>query len=211
MSDLHDFHPHSFDIASTESDLDFYTHHQLTPLIDQGGYKVIEALYHTFIQKSDTILDLMCGSNSHIPATISYQNLIGIDIQEEALQQNHQLTKKILQDIHKNPVLPLDNDSIGYICLCSVIEYLRQPLFILKECYRVLKPSGRIIISFSTHFLATRTIALWQALDNADRQRFIKILLKRTNFTNLDQGEVHPPSDHPSWESSIYSIVASKI
>ena len=211
MTKLNDFHPHSFDIAGTENDLEYYTHHKPAPLIDQGGYKTIEALYHTLIQKGDTILDLMCGSNSHIPANVPYQDLIGIDIDNNALQQNHQLTKKILQDINQNLSLPLQDNSVDYICLCSVIEYLRNPFAILEECYRILKPQGRIIFSFSPRYLATRTIALWQALDNGERQRLIKILLKRSGFNNFDQGEVHPPDNQPLWKSSIYSVVASKI
>lgn len=210
MNTLHDFHPHAFDIASKESDAEYYARHRHTLMMDQGGYQAVKALYHTLMGKSDTIIDLMCGSQTPIPSDISYQNLIGIDINMHALQQNHQITQKILHDLNKDPILPLMNDSADHICLCSAVEYLRQPLLTFTECHRVLKPGGRMIISFSPHFLPTRATALWQALNNADRQKFVKILLDRTGFIKLDQGEVHPPADLPLWKDSIFSVTASK-
>ncbi|MDI2090906.1 class I SAM-dependent methyltransferase [Commensalibacter oyaizuii] len=210
MNHLQDFHPRSFDIADQENDYQYYTSRTIPPLMDQGGYKAIEALYHTLIQKSDTIVDLMCGSDSHLPNDIEYQHLIGIDLNEKALHENTRLTKKIIQDLYKNPQIPLQDNTADYICLCCVVEYLRNPIEIFSECYRILKPSGRIIISFSSHFLPLRATALWQALSNQDRQKLIKVFLQRTGFIHFDQGEVHPPADHPVWKDSIYSVIAQK-
>lgn len=210
MNILQDFHPRSFDIASNESDFHYYTHHFPLPLMDPGGYKAVEALYHTLIQESDTIVDLMCGSDSHLPNDIHYKNLIGIDINEKALQENHRLTKRIIQDIHKKTHLPLKENTVDYVCLCGVVEYLRTPLETLQECFRILKPAGRIIISFSPNLIAQRATALWQALDNDDRQKIIKVLLSRIGFVQFDQGEVHPPTNHPLWKESIYSVIAQK-
>lgn len=210
MNHLKDFHPRSFDIASNESDLQYFTKHSVPPMLDQGGYKAIEALYHTLIQESDTILDLMCGSNSHMPSDVTYKNLIGIDLNPQALKENNALTRKITQDINDKPELPLKDNSVDYICLCCVIEYLRHPFTTLEECLRILKPGGRIIISFSSQLLPLRATALWQALDNADRQKLVKVFLTRVGFVEADQGEVHPPEDQTVWKDSIYSVVARK-
>lgn len=210
MNTINDFHPRSFEIASTESDLDYYHKHPSPSLLDAGGQKAVEALYHTLIQESDIIVDLMCGLNSHIPTDIPYKNLIGIDINKQTLQQNQQLTQRIVQDLNDNPILPIQDDCVDFICLCAVMEYLRQPLQIFQECLRILKPAGRIVLSFSNKFLSTRTVALWQALENTDRQKLIKIFLNRAGFIHFDQGELHPPTNHPLWQASIYSVVASK-
>ncbi|CAI3956539.1 Ubiquinone/menaquinone biosynthesis C-methylase UbiE/MenG (UbiE) (PDB:4OBW) [Commensalibacter communis] len=210
MNHLKDFHPRSFDIASNESDLQYFTKHSVPPMLDQGGYKAIEALYHTLIQESDTILDLMCGSDSHMPSEVLCENLIGIDLNPQALKENSALTRKITQDINDKPELPLKDNSVDYICLCCVFEYLRHPFTTLEECLRVLKPGGRIIISFTSRFLPLRATALWQALENQDRQGLIKVLLTRAGFTDCDQGEVHPPEDQTVWKDPIYSVVARK-
>ncbi|CAI3954132.1 Ubiquinone/menaquinone biosynthesis C-methylase UbiE/MenG (UbiE) (PDB:4OBW) [Commensalibacter communis] len=210
MNHLKDFHPRSFDIASNESDLQYFTKHSVPPMLDQGGYKAIEALYHTLIQESDTILDLMCGSDSHMPSEVPCENLIGIDLNPQALKENSALTRKITQDINDKPELPLKDSSVDYICMCCVFEYLRHPFTTLEECLRVLKPGGRIIISFTSRFLPLRATALWQALENQDRQGLTKLLLTRTGFTDCDQGEVHPPEDQTVWKDPIYSVVARK-
>lgn len=43
--------------------------------------------------------------------------------------------------------LPFDSATFDKICCSLLISYLRRPAVFLKECHRLLKPEGRIVIS----------------------------------------------------------------
>lgn len=210
MSSLQNFHPRAFEIAGNDTDLAYYTAHPHLSLMDVGGYKAVETLYHTFLQEGDTILDLMCGRNSHLPNDIPFQKVIGLDISKEALQENPILTKQIVEDINQSPQIPLPDESINAICLCCTFEYLRKPQAIFKESFRILKPGGCILITFTDRFLPIRATALWQALNTEDRQRLIYLLLEEAGFVERDKGEVHPPTDHKIWKDTVYSVIGRK-
>ncbi len=48
--------------------------------------------------------------------------------------------------------LPYEDQSLDFINLCEVIEHVVDPAQVLREAYRVLKPDGRIYLSFPNRF-----------------------------------------------------------
>lgn len=52
-------------------------------------------------------------------------------------------------DLRTKTPLPFPNNSVNIIFTCHVLEHLTddQDLFLLKECYRILKPNGLLRIS----------------------------------------------------------------
>ncbi|MBT64412.1 MAG: hypothetical protein CML13_14515 [Puniceicoccaceae bacterium] len=50
-------------------------------------------------------------------------------------------------DASQEKLLPLADQSADRICCSLLISYLKDPVFLVKELYRVLKPDGRIILS----------------------------------------------------------------
>ena len=55
--------------------------------------------------------------------------------------------KIINQDFWENKVLPFDNDTFEAVTIFDVTEHLpANPIYLLKEMYRVLKPGGKIIL-----------------------------------------------------------------
>lgn len=50
-------------------------------------------------------------------------------------------------DENQTKLLPLAEQSIDAICCSLLISYLKDPIFLVRELYRVLKPGGRIILS----------------------------------------------------------------
>ena len=43
--------------------------------------------------------------------------------------------------------LPFDSQTFNKICCSLLVSYLNRPETFLKECYRILKPGGRIVVS----------------------------------------------------------------
>ncbi|MHB8276122.1 MAG: class I SAM-dependent methyltransferase [Candidatus Humimicrobiaceae bacterium] len=55
--------------------------------------------------------------------------------------------KIVNQDFWKNKVLPFENDTFEVATIFDVTEHLpANPVYLLKEIYRVLKPGGKIIL-----------------------------------------------------------------
>jgi 2-polyprenyl-3-methyl-5-hydroxy-6-metoxy-1,4-benzoquinol methylase len=97
-----------------------------------------------------TILDVGCGKG-HFLATLSshgYRNLSGIDIKDCL----------IFEDLKKNDVFqqvnvsfdrfPFSDNSQDLVVSIETFEHLENGFNFVRECARVLKPGGQLIISF---------------------------------------------------------------
>ena len=61
-----------------------------------------------------------------------------------------------------NRALPFDNDSFSCIYGLSVLEHLLNPCHYLKECHRLLRPGGKIVLltpNISTYFTVALLLA----------------------------------------------------
>ena len=77
------------------------------------------------------LLDLGCGDNFFIK---SFKNIYAVG-----------LDKKYGHDIEEN--LDYRNNYFDYITMLAVIEHLNDYEKVVRECYRILKPGGKLIIS----------------------------------------------------------------
>ncbi|WP_323991364.1 class I SAM-dependent methyltransferase [Nguyenibacter sp. L1] len=210
MTEMHGFHPAAFTVASAAPDAEFFAHRAPGPLLDPGARAAVTALYHTLIAEGADILDLMAGPHSHLPPDLPRGTVIGIGLDRAVMQDNVDLTHRIVQDLNEDPTLPLPDETMDVACLCDVVPYLRHPLVTLAEILRVLRPGGVAILTFSDRFLPQKAVALWQALDHDDRRRLLDMLLTRAGFSGIDSGEVQPPSDDPSWRDAVYAVTARR-
>ena len=93
-----------------------------------------------FMIERGVIVDLGCGRGDFLKG---FQKegfkVIGIDGEKSD-------DSDIIGGINlETDALPLDNNSVDVIFTKSVIEHIHNPEKMMKECYRVLKPGGRII------------------------------------------------------------------
>jgi ubiquinone/menaquinone biosynthesis C-methylase UbiE len=94
-------------------------------------------------------LDIGTG-NGYLPQVarphLKNVHITGTDFAENALAQASGLDKAVLNDIDRNG-LPFGNASFDFITCLEVIEHLIFPENALSEFARVLKPSGRVVIT----------------------------------------------------------------
>ena len=60
----------------------------------------------------------------------------------QELAANAQLTEWCVQNLNQNPQLPYADDSFDRAMIVVSIQYLTQPVDVLRSVFRVLKPGG---------------------------------------------------------------------
>jgi SAM-dependent methyltransferase len=104
------------------------------------------------------------------PKTMNKICATGISAME--LQFNDQLTggyKAVdLNSQGDTPTLPYPDASFDVVTCVVSIDYMINPIAVLKEVNRVLRPGGKLIISQSNRCFPTKAIAMWLRMN--DRQ-----------------------------------------
>jgi SAM-dependent methyltransferase len=147
----------------------FYSFPRLVNHVDDHFIRQLTELYRRELQENTKILDLMSSWVSHLPPEMKFSHIEGHGMNEEELKKNSRLNHYFVQNLNKNPQLPLDDQDFDAV-LCTVsVQYLQYPEAIFSEIARILKPNGVAIFSFSNRMFYQKAIAVWR--DSSDRQR----------------------------------------
>jgi len=121
--------------------------------------KVLEAR----IQSGYRVLDYGCGTGSY---SIIASELVGdgivhaLDIHPLAIERmNQKIAKRRIPNIrtvHSDCATGLEKSSIDVVLLYDTFHMLSDPVRVLNELYRVLRPEG--MISFSDHHMREEEI-----------------------------------------------------
>ncbi|MBF0856778.1 methyltransferase domain-containing protein [Gluconobacter oxydans] len=207
---LEGMHAAAFTRANSEPDTIFYAQRVPDSLMDMGARTAVTALYQTALPVGGAVLDLMAGALSHYPEEATFQRVVGLGISKSALDSNPVLGERVVQDLNEVTTLPFEDDSFDAVTLCDGLAYLTQPLAVLTEVVRVLKPGAPLILTFSDQFHAVKAVAIWQALEPADRVRLASVLMSRAGLAELDTGEVVPPEDLTAWRDTVHAVIGRK-
>lgn len=164
----------------------FYAEPRLVTHLDGTAIDNIVALYRRFLAPGMRVLDLMSSWVSHLPAEPDDLQVTGLGMNASELAQNPRLAERVVHDLNREPVLPFE-DRYFDAALCTVsVEYLTQPVAVLRELGRVLRPGAPAVITFSDRWFPTKAIALWSELHPFERMGLVLEHLRAAgNFTGL--------------------------
>lgn len=186
MTDELDLPPGAFDRIDEEADEEFYAPARLVYHIDDHAVAVLTEFYRTILPAGGTVLDLMSSWVSHLPPEMEYAEVIGHGMNEEELAANPRLTRRFTQNLNTEPTLPLADDSLDAATICVSIQYLRQPVAVLGELHRALRPGAPLVISFSNRCFWTKAVAVWRALGDSGHAALVRRYLTAAGFADIE-------------------------
>ncbi|MDO9425503.1 MAG: methyltransferase domain-containing protein [Methylobacterium sp.] len=186
MTDLPRLPPEAFAKQDRTPDALFYAQPRLVTHIDDAAINAVTDLYRTLLRPGGRILDLMSSWVSHLPAEVAYGAVIGHGLNAQELIANARLTQHFVQDLNADPILPLNDTSIDAALICVGVQYLQNPVAVLRQVARVLVPGAPVIITFSNRCFPTKAVAIWQALGGDDHARLIALYLQHAGFSAIE-------------------------
>ena len=112
----------------------------LEPLLRKFRIRMIRK----YLLDDAVLCDVGCGNGIFLQSISPYIKAgYGFDkkVVESSVGNIH--LKKVYLDNH----IPLDDGMADCVTLLAVFEHLDQPADLLRECHRIMKPGGRILIT----------------------------------------------------------------
>ena len=178
--------PGAFDKLDRDEDEIFYAPTRLVCHIDEGAIAALTGLYRTLLPAGGVLLDLMSSWVSHLPKDVEYAEVIGHGMNAEELTANPRLSRRFVQNLNRDTKLPLADASIDAAMICVSIQYLQQPVAVLREVARVLRPGGLVAISFSNRCFPTKAVQIWHHLGDDDHTRLVARYLLAAGFGQIE-------------------------
>lgn len=155
-----------FDRDDESSDAGFYRSPRLVTHIDDSAIRAVGELYAELgIDGSPgeptSVLDLMSSWVSHF--LVPPRNLTVLGMNRAELDANTAANHRVVQDLNVTASLPFDDDVFDAVTCCVSIDYLVQPIDVLAEAARVLKPGASVVITYSNRCFPSKAIHGWLA------------------------------------------------
>ena len=187
-----EFPPWAFAKRDAAPDPLFYASPRLVAHIDAAAIAAVTGLYRAVLPQGGAILDLMSSWISHLPEERSYAAVVGHGLNGTELAANPRLTRHFVQDLNADPSLPLEARSFDAATICVSVQYLQDPVAVLGEVARVLRPGAPVVVSVSNRCFPTKAVAIWTAIGADDRARLVGLYLRRAGFARIETHILRP-------------------
>lgn len=180
-----DLPPEAF-VREDESDDElFYAPPRLVTHIDDQAIAALTAFYGRVLKPGGQVLDLMSSWVSHLPADLPLGEVIGHGMNAEELAANPRLTRSFVQDLNRDPALPLAGDGLDAALCCVSVQYLTRPVEVFAEVRRALRPGAPFFVSYSNRCFWTKAVAAWRQLDLRGHAGLVHLYFARAGFSGV--------------------------
>ena len=187
-------------------DAEFYHHPRFVTHIDDAALAAVTQLYRDYFSSDAQLLDLMSSWVSHLPPEIVYRRVVGLGMNRAELAANPRLAAFVVQDLNQLPVLPFADQEFDGAAICVSVDYLTQPVAVLRELARVLRPGAPLVITFSNRCFPSKAVAAWHALDDRGHLALVRqYLLAAGGWQAI---ELLDRSPAPGRSDPLFAVVA---
>lgn len=152
----------------------FYDAPRFVTHVDDGFIQQLTDLYRQRLTPGTRIFDLMSSWVSHLPEEITFEHVEGHGLNAEELAKNRRLDHYFVQNLNHTQLLPLPDQSFDAVVNTVSVQYLQKPEAVFAEVYRILKPGGIAIFSFSNRMFYQKAIQAWRDSSEAQRVELVK-------------------------------------
>lgn len=184
--------------ADDTDDTAFYSASRMVNHIDRQAREHLLNSTAAMVEPGMKVLDLMSSMESHLPEGLS---VTGLGMNGEEMRANPILSEHVIHDLNSNPAIPFDDQRFDFVCCHLSIEYVLQPARVMAEVARVLKPEGKVLISFSNRWFPQKVVRIWQKLHEFERMRYVMAQMEDhfTGFTTTTFRNWPRPEDDPHY------------
>jgi hypothetical protein len=163
----------------------FYAPPRLVTHIDADAIAALSAFYRSILPEDGVLLDLMSSWVSHLPEDLPLAEVIGHGMNARELAANPQLTRWFVQDLNREPILPLPDGGCDAALCCVSVQYLQKPVELFGDVRRLLRPGAPFVVSFSNRTFPTKAVAVWRSLDFPGRAALLRLYFERAGFSSI--------------------------
>jgi len=164
----------------------FYVRPRMVGHVDAQASEHLQAEYSRYLAPGMQVLDLMSSLHSHLPMDRDLE-VTGLGMNQEEMEANPALNHHVVQDINAHPELPFPDASFDLVVCSLSIEYVIRPQVFIAQIRRVLRPGGRVILSFSNRCFPPKVTRLWSAVHEFERLGMVmELLLRDQGYTDLE-------------------------
>ena len=187
-------------------DAEFYHHPRFVAHIDDAAIAAVTQLYRDYFNPDTALLDLMSSWVSHLPPEVPYRRVVGLGMNRAELAANPHLAAFVVQDLNQQPALPFGDREFDGAAICVSVDYLTQPVAVLRELARVLQPEAPLVITFSNRCFPSKAVAAWHALDDRGHLALVRqYLLAAGGWQAI---ELLDRSPAPGRSDPLFAVVA---
>jgi SAM-dependent methyltransferase len=122
---------------------------------------------------------------------VQFEYVQGHGLNEAELAKNPRFDSYFIQNLNQDLKLPLEDASFDAVLNTVSVQYLQYPEAIFAEIYRILKPNGIAIFSFSNRMFYNKAIAAWRDGSESDRVELVKGYFKSVPGFTEPEAIVH--------------------
>ncbi len=119
------------------------------------------------------ILDVGCGAGNMVHHLSHYGQVVGVDLYSKPLEVARQRGLDVQEGSADD--LPFDDGTFDVVTLLDVVEHVPNEHGVFSECWRVLKPGGKLVVTVPA------LMWLWSHNDviNAHQRRYTRAELNQ--------------------------------
>jgi len=178
MDPNNSFPANAFRRQDETPDAGFYQHPRFVTHLDDHAIAAVTQLYREYFTPNSALLDLMSSWVSHLPPEVAYRRVAGLGMNQAELKANPRLDAYVVQDLNQHPALPYADGEFDGAAICVSVDYLTQPVAVLRELARVLQPGAPLVITFSNRCFPSKAIAAWHTLDSRGHLALVRHYLE---------------------------------